>query len=298
MQLQRNEIKYQFDNCKICNAPIKTLKRKTVDGLTIAKCNKCDLEFVKYIPVSKMWVEDDNRKTEEYYTHTYSQVPPKFNYALDKLLNFLNSELKRNNINKLSLLDVGCGNGEFLLMCKDKGFIVAGVEQLKSAAELCMKRGLNNIYLKDIGDMEETFDIITLFDVAEHLEDPKSFLAMLKDRLNPEGIIYMETPRRSIIDTYLNLLSLISPIRNNRISREHVQLYSDNSIRILLENCGLKIISFETKQSLSWANKKQYIYNLGIRSEIIATFLEKISNIAIMLNILGHNKAIVIAKKN
>ena len=88
---QRNEIKHRFNRCKICNGTIKTLKRKTVDGLVLAKCKNCGLEFVKFIPVSKMWAEDSLEKTNDYYSRLYSKVPPKFHYGLNKIVSYLNS---------------------------------------------------------------------------------------------------------------------------------------------------------------------------------------------------------------
>jgi hypothetical protein len=57
-------------------------------------------------------------------------------------------------------------------------------------------------------------------------------------------------------------------------------------------------VSFEKKQSLTFADRKQYIYWLGIKSEVIANLLEKIANIAIALKIFGRNKAVVLARKN
>jgi len=203
----------------------------------------------------------------------------------------------KKRIKNISLLDVGCGNGEFLLMCKEEGFYITGAEQSKGAAEICKRRGISNIYTKNLDDIQETFDVITLFDVAEHLENPKLFFKKIWNRLSPKGIIYIETPRKALTDIYINILGLFTPIKNNRISREHVQLFSDKSLYLLFESSRFNIVSFERKQSLSWGNKKQYIYNLGIKSPVIVTFLEKVANTFIKLNILGRNKAIILANK-
>jgi 2-polyprenyl-3-methyl-5-hydroxy-6-metoxy-1,4-benzoquinol methylase len=293
------EIKYSFDKCKICGGPIDTLRRKTVDGLVLTKCKFCGLEFVKLIPFSRMWAQNDLAETTEYYSSLYAQVPPKFGYGLNKIVSNLNSTGIDAGTKKICLLDVGCGNGDFLLMCKDKGFDVFGIEQSVSAAHICKKRGLDTVYTKDIGDLEnDRFDIITLFDVAEHIENPKLFFKMIYCKLNPGGIVYLETPRRCMLDIYIYILELFSKIRSNRLSRDHVQLFSDKSLHILLEDNGFDIVLFEAKQSLSWTNKKQYILNLGVRSELIAGVLEKIANIAITLKFLGRNKAVLLAKKS
>ena len=296
-QLKPGEIKYHFDKCKICNGAIRTLKKRSVDELVLAKCKNCGLLFVKIIPVSRGVYDDTPERTVECYSHLYSKVPQKFYYGLDKILGYLKLNRKEDNINNLSLLDVGCGNGDFISLCKDKGFNVAGIEENEGAARLCKQRGIENIYVKDLADIEGSFDVITLFDVAEHVEDIRPFFEVIYNKLNSKGIVYIETPRKSMLDVYLSILELFTPIKSNRITRAHVQLFSEKSICILLKNRGFEIVLLEKKQSLSFADKKQYIYWLGIKSDIIVNFLEKIANIAIALKIFGRNKAIVLARK-
>jgi|GEM_PF-1611064 len=297
-QLKTGEIKYDFDKCKICDGPIKTLKKRSFDGLVLAKCKNCGLTFVKLIPVSRGLFEDSPERTAECYSHLYSQTPEKFSYGLNKILSYLKPIGKEDDIANLSLLDVGCGNGDFILLCKDKGFNVSGVEDSEGAARLCKKRGLDNIYITDLADIESSFDVITLFDVAEHVEDLKSFFKAICDKLNSKGIVYIETPRKSVIDIYLGILELFTPIKSNRITRAHVQLFSDKSLRVLLEKYGFDVISLKRRQSLSFADKKQYIYWLGVKSKVIVAILEKIANIALALRVFGRNKAVVMARKN
>lgn len=286
------EASYGFDRCKICDGAIQTLKEKTYDGLIIARCKDCGLKFVKLIPAPKV-----NEKETNWYFCNYSQVPQKFYYGLDKIMSYLKSIGKEDSTNGLSLLDVGCGGGDFLLICKDKGFHVAGVELSKGAIKLCRKKGLHNIFMKDIDEIKAAYDIITLFDVAEHLEDPKSFFKKLYHRLNPEGIVYLETPRKSIADIYLYIFGALLGKRRGRISREHLQLYSDDSLRILLRDSGFDIVLFEPKFSLSWGTRRSVLLFSGISSGIIAACLEKLVDILVALGLLGYNKAIIIAKK-
>jgi len=297
-QLQTGDIKYRFDRCKICDRPVKTLNKRTHDGLIVAKCKNCGLRFVQFIPVSKGLYEDIPERAVECYSHLYYKVPQKFYYGLDKITGYLKSGGKENNINNLNLLDIGCGNGDFIILCKDKGFNVSGVEQSEGAARLCKERGLDNIYITDAADIEGSFDIITLFDVAEHVENLGPFIEVIYNKLNSKGIVYIETPRRSILDIYLDVLELFTPIKNKRVNRAHVQLFSNKSLRILLEKYGFNIISLEKRQSLSFADKKQYIYWLGVRSEVVVKLLEKVAKIAIALRIFGRNKAIVLARKD
>jgi 2-polyprenyl-3-methyl-5-hydroxy-6-metoxy-1,4-benzoquinol methylase len=293
------ELKYKFDTCKICDGAIKILREKTVDGLTVARCAYCGLDFVTDIPVSLMWTGENPEGTINYYSHIVSKESNKFHYGLSKILGHLDLLNKvKGDMTPYTILDVGCGDGRFLSLCKNKGFIIAGIELDRTAADLCEKRGLENIHVKDIENIEDSFNIITLFDVAEHLEDLKDFFKKIHDRLTPGGIVYIETPRRSILDFYINVMGLVTHIKSNRINRAHLQLFTNKSLEILLEGSGFDVIFIEKKQSLSWANRKQYIHNLGIKSDVIASLLTKIADFFISLKLLGNNKAIVLAQKN
>jgi SAM-dependent methyltransferase len=291
-----NEIKYLFERCKACDGPIRLLPKPSVDGLDLAKCRNCGLLFVQKIPVSRMWVVDDPEEIGGYYDHQYQQVPPKFRYGLDRLLSYF-KERGGGEVRNLQLLDVGCGDGTFCALAQSAGFQAAGTEQHQSCIEICKKRGIDRVYSGDLSAIEDQFDAITLFDVAEHLEDAKGVFDALHRRLKPNGALYLETPRQCLADHYMNGLSHFTPIRNNRVSRDHVQIYSDKGLRLLLERSGFEVLRFEAKQSLSWTDRKQYLINMGVKSERIAEALERVSRVIIALGLLGRNKAIVLARR-
>jgi 2-polyprenyl-3-methyl-5-hydroxy-6-metoxy-1,4-benzoquinol methylase len=287
------EMKYSFKTCKICDSSIRTLKEKTVDGLTLAKCNNCNLLFVKDIPVSKLWAVDDKEKTNNYYSHVATDKS-KFVYALEQICKLL-PDLDGQDYSKYKILDIGCGDGVFLSMCKDLGFSVYGVELRKSCVDLCHDNGIENVFRKDISEIDEQFDIVTLFDVAEHLEELPPFFMLINKLLKRNGFVYIETPKQSVLDLYIKLLSYFTSIKNNRVSREHVQLFSIDSLKKLLSKTSFMPLKTISKCSLSWKDKKKYIRNLGVKSELLVSLLDAISKVFISLGILGNNKAIIIA---
>jgi 2-polyprenyl-3-methyl-5-hydroxy-6-metoxy-1,4-benzoquinol methylase len=94
------------------------------------------------------------------------------------------------------LLDVGCGNGSFLMFAKEAGWDVSGVDMDPKAVAQCKRSGLNvkegGIEVYDA--LGNHFDMITLSHVVEHVYDP---LALLRDcyrLLKPGGFIWVETP--------------------------------------------------------------------------------------------------------
>jgi 2-polyprenyl-3-methyl-5-hydroxy-6-metoxy-1,4-benzoquinol methylase len=96
------------------------------------------------------------------------------------------------------LLEVGCGDGDFLIEAEEAGYLVTGVEFAPSACEQARARiksgevicGL----LENSGLPEEEFDLCVLSDVIEHVRDPLAFLRGLHRLLKPGGAIFIATP--------------------------------------------------------------------------------------------------------
>jgi SAM-dependent methyltransferase len=98
----------------------------------------------------------------------------------------------------LRILDVGCGGGWFLRICKKLGAIEQGVEPSEHAADMWQKQGLRvfNGTLEQYIDQEQNakFDIITAHHVVEHLPDPVKTLDAMRRLLSPNGYIWIEVP--------------------------------------------------------------------------------------------------------
>lgn len=88
------------------------------------------------------------------------------------------------------ILDFGCGYGRFLSMCSLFGFDAVGVDRASARRD-------NAVFpiLPDIDDVRGmSFHTVTLFEVLEHLDDPRSILQQLAGLLLPNGILVVETP--------------------------------------------------------------------------------------------------------
>ena len=95
----------------------------------------------------------------------------------------------------IQLLDVGCGNGDFLEMAGKAGWEAEGIDPDPEAVAFCRKRGLVAAS-GQIHDLEgqERFDAITLCHVIEHVHDPVAMLNDCYRLLKPGGWIWLETP--------------------------------------------------------------------------------------------------------
>jgi 2-polyprenyl-3-methyl-5-hydroxy-6-metoxy-1,4-benzoquinol methylase len=96
------------------------------------------------------------------------------------------------------LLEIGCGNGDFLLAAKQTGFAVQGIEVSESATKSANdKLGVQTVQcgtVEDIDLPDGCFDVCALFDVVEHVRHPIKFLNRVHRLLAPGGVLFIVTP--------------------------------------------------------------------------------------------------------
>lgn len=94
------------------------------------------------------------------------------------------------------LLDLGCGNGVFLLRARSAGWDVVGVDFDAKAVEVACNQGLD-VRLGGVDSLDssiEQFDVITLAHVIEHVHHPVAVLQACYRLLKPSGFLWLETP--------------------------------------------------------------------------------------------------------
>jgi 2-polyprenyl-3-methyl-5-hydroxy-6-metoxy-1,4-benzoquinol methylase len=95
------------------------------------------------------------------------------------------------------LLDVGCSTGLFLNEARTAGFSVHGAELSTKSARFAREHFGLDVHpgdWREAGHADHSFDVITLFDVIEHLADPHSELVALRRLLKPGGVLLQSTP--------------------------------------------------------------------------------------------------------
>lgn len=145
---------------------------------------------------------------------------------------------------KARLLDIGCGNGEFLAFMRDLGWVVSGLEPDRDAACAANKLfGLEVLqgYPESINFPDGFFDAITMNHVIEHMADPAKVLRQCACLLAPGGQLVIVTPNTSSIGhTYFDRdWRGLEPPR-------HLYLYNPGSLRTLAETAGLRVRDVRT----------------------------------------------------
>jgi len=94
------------------------------------------------------------------------------------------------------LLDLGCGNGSFLLRARNAGWVVVGIDFDPKAVDVARSKGLD-VRLGGVDVLEpssEKFDVVTLSHVIEHVHHPVKVLQSCYELLKPGGFLWIETP--------------------------------------------------------------------------------------------------------
>lgn len=111
------------------------------------------------------------------------------NIALKNKLNLINGEQSH----KGRILDIGAGTGDFLLTAKNDGWDTVGVEPSERAKNIAIQKGIS--FVNEISDLENnSFDVITMWHVLEHVPNLELQIQELKRLLKPTGTLIVAVP--------------------------------------------------------------------------------------------------------
>jgi len=143
-------------------------------------------------------------------------------------------------------LDVGSGPGLFLRLVKNDGGEAVGVELNARAAERSGRETGVRVVSGSIDNvLDRNFDAITLWDILEHVNDPKKLVVDCALRLVPGGWLFIETPdETSFLDrAVLTLAKLgINGPASTFYGLHHLVLFRPPTVRRMLEENGFKIV--------------------------------------------------------
>lgn len=164
-----------------------------------------DLEMLETFPQPSLDKLPDYYKSDDYISHTdakrnvFERVYHIVKHiALKRKLKLINSVSK----NSKSLLDVGCGTGDFLQVASNSGWTITGIEPSGKARAIANKKTNNAVF--DSGHLltfePKSFDVITLWHVLEHLPDLHGHLSRFQKLLKPDGVLIIAVPNYKSYD--------------------------------------------------------------------------------------------------
>lgn len=285
-------------NCIICKSNNTRFYFKK-NGCFLYKCADCGLIFVSPLP----------REVGAIYNEKYFCGEDKqfgyIDYDKDKELmrNVFLKYLKIIAVNfekaqGKKLLDIGAATGFFVNLAREYGFDAEGIEISKWASEQGRKKGLKIQHgaLDTIQFPENSFDVITLFDVLEHISAPDVFLEKIFLILKKDGVLIINTP-----DAKSVWLKILGKKWQALIPPEHLFLYNKNNIEIFLNKHNFKILKIKIigkSFTLSYIFHILYnSFNFSLFQKLSSFFNNDFFNkIAVPLN--TRDNMFVVAKKD
>ncbi len=280
----------EYIKCNLCGSPEyevihKGLKDEKVDltkkyasssniigNEQIVKCKSCGLKYVNPRLTDKEIVSGYSEGSDELF----------ISQAKGRELTFKKSlKLIEKYSNKGKILDVGTAGGSFLKVAKNDGWIVEGIEPNKWLCNWAFKN--YDIKVKpgtlfDYKFKNDEFDVITLWDVLEHVTDPKKTLNECSRIMKQNGLLVVNYPdigsfvAKSMGKRWIFLLSV------------HLFYFDKKTIKKILNETGFEVIKI--KKHFQTLNLGYLVYRMKAYNEFLYNLGNKTVNLLHLNNLL------------
>jgi len=239
-------------NCDLCGAndtEIVFVLRDLlhhIDGFfNLVKCRKCGLMYLNPRPT----IDEMTR----YYPSDYHAYKPLDNLSLFARLDYwygirkrCRAVIARTSLKGGRILDIGCATGSFLAMMRRLGnWEPYGVEINSEAANYARKYFGLNVFVGDLIDAHYPdcfFDVVTLWNVLEHLHHPQATLFEIGRIIRPGGLLVISLPNPNCIEA-----KVFKQYWAGLDAPRHLYIYSQHTLQRALELAGFmvkEIVSF------------------------------------------------------
>lgn len=287
-------------HCQLCGSDERSLKFR--DGpFEVLTCAGCQLVYVTPRLQGEALVSVYD---EGYWKSDDPKVRGYADYASEARLYLRTFEKRMALVNRWlpqrgRILDVGCAAGYFLQVVQRRGHDVHGVELSAAIAHEAVKAiGSDRIH---IGTLDEavvakawqpaSFDLVTLWDVVEHLPAPQDVLRKAHMLLKPDGRLLLET--QNVASRWARLLGR----RWHHYKHdEHLYHFSPDTVRRLLDECGFRVLDIGSRYAgkyVSFGFLAERAGRFGRLAALLARPLALLKACSLYVN--PHDEIIVIA---
>lgn len=233
-------------HCQLCGSGERTLKFRD-PPFEVVTCSGCGLVYVTPRLQGQALIDVYG---EGYWKSDDPKARGYADYAREAALYLRTFEKRMALVQRwlphaARILDVGCAAGYFLRVVQRHGHDVHGVELSPAIAHEAVKAlGAERVHIGTLDTavaamdyQPASFDLITMWDVVEHIPDPQPVLRRVRELLQPSGHLLLET--QNVASRWARLLG-----RNwhHYKHAEHLYHFSPDTIRRLLGDCGFRLV--------------------------------------------------------
>ncbi len=222
-----------MDECNLCGSPEVQRFLEVGKNKYLERCRRCSLFFLN---------AEERNSAAEYCKEREVLLDENTLFQTSRVEfseNFFKNLCKKPG----RLLDIGCGTGHFLSIAKKRGWDIQGVEISHQAAKAARAHYGLPVFEGDVEEAvfpEQTFDLITLWNVLDFLKDPKKVLSKIFRLLKKDGLLVLRvTNVRFHLGVYC-FWHAIPFLRRRRVapSTFHIYNFSETTLKSLLLSCG------------------------------------------------------------
>lgn len=207
------------------------------------RCIKCKVQRIFPYPTieelkkfyndnytSKKW--DDGVDSSLRYSDSYKKtVFDEYDITLSDI------DIPVHELKNKHLLDIGCANGIFLDFLKNNGIIDTFGIDISEEMITIAKQKSHNVKVAEPSEIpSNSFDVVTMWDVIEHLEEPINYIRHVKRILKKHGSFVIQTPNTGILsDLFAERWAHYLPL-------QHLHLFNIDILSHILEDHDFKII--------------------------------------------------------
>ncbi len=238
----------EVTRCHVCGGANPTLEFEE-PPYRVLRCDECSMVWI-----TPRWHDDAIHSVygEDYWRSDSPKTKGYANYASEAALYLKTFRRRMKFVSRHvapggRILDVGCAAGFFLRVAREAGHDVQGVEVSAAIArEAVRELGSERVFIGTLdavpqdrpGCARGSFDLVTMWDVIEHVPDPRALLTQARAMMRPEGRLIVET--QNVDSRFANLLGRKW---HHYKHEEHIYHFNPKTIRRVLDQAGFEIES-------------------------------------------------------
>lgn len=254
--------------CPACTSTrVRTGPKSSKTGSKIATCAKCGTHWLANPESAQQHTDYEDFNREMYETFVgfkrADTLDSAYDSTLDRIAQLIQSDGK-------ALFDIGAGAGDFLDRARQKGFEPFGNDLAPGAIELAKEYTGIDLHEGDLASIEgsDLYDAVTMWCVLAHVDQPDALLSDALRVLKPGGVLFLQTPRWSAMDTAGNASAhasrgRMSRLLDRRVNAAHKVLYSRQGLTNEAERVGFDVIDVRAVARYS-LNTPTYLRSLGV----------------------------------
>lgn len=272
--LLQNKKDWHLVKCPACKCdPFSYFGEK--QGFTYVSCNSCGMIYTNPRPSLDLLTRfyANSRNYAFWNEHIF---PASENVRMEKIFRpraqLLTDYCSKFNVPFGTALEIGAAFGTFCQALKERNYFskVIALEPTPGLAETCRQRGFETLETTIEQLKHESFaDIVTAFEVIEHIHDPYDFVRLCRKILKPNGLLVLSCPNVRGFD------ALVLNISSSMFDHEHINYFSPLTIKLLLEGNEFEVLEVGTPGKLDVDLVRNYVNNCE-SNDLLDPFLKEV----------------------